>query len=476
MTYPDKPPPAGYRAVPEVAAGPATPSKDLKTFTFRLKQGFRFNDGAPVRASAFARAINRVLAPAMNSPGLVHVRDIVGATDVIAGRTTSARGVVARGNTLTVRLTHPAPEFPTRTTLPYFCAVPPTLPINPEGVTALPGAGPYYIPEYRPGERVLIRRNRFYNGTRPHHVDGFDVDLRASSPEDMIGRIDRGEADWGYSGSAIFLTSPIGLVQKYGINRDGGRFMLRPGLTIRMLALNSSRPLFRKNPSLRKAVNFALDRKAFENMSGGPLSGVLTDQYLPSTVPGFSDSSLYPLNGSDLDKAKALAAGNLRGGKAVLYTSDAALPLAVGRLAKQQLAAIGLDVDVQGLPYHTGSAAYLSKLTRQDENWDLALVVWSPNVPDPYSYLNTLLDGQYIGMTNVAGFKSNIYDRAMQGAARLTDSVRRTRTYGALDVQLARDVAPLAALSVLSEATFVSARVGCKVLRPGLDLTAVCLK
>src|SRR5580765_847242 len=86
MTYPDKPPPAGYRAVPEVAVGFPKVSRDLRTFTFTLRKGFRFSDGKPVQASAFARAINRVLAPTMNSPGLVHVRDIVGAEDVIAGK------------------------------------------------------------------------------------------------------------------------------------------------------------------------------------------------------------------------------------------------------------------------------------------------------------------------------------------------------------------------------------------------------
>jgi hypothetical protein len=53
---------------------------------------------------------------------------------------------------------------------------------------------------------------------------------------------------------------------------------------------------------------------------------------------------------------------------------------------------------------------------------------------------------------------------------------QRYRRYGALDVQLAREAAPLAALSFFNEATLVSKRVGCIVLRPGLDLTAVCLK
>jgi hypothetical protein len=54
----------------------------------------------------------------------------------------------------------------------------------------------------------------------------------------------------------------------------------------------------------------------------------------------------------------------------------------------------------------------------------------------------------------------------------------RQRAYGELDAQLARVEAPFAAIDVLNEATFVSSRVDprCIVLRPALDLTAVCLK
>jgi ABC-type transport system substrate-binding protein len=474
MAYPDKAPPAGFRAAPEVAAGFPEVSRDLKTYTFTLRKDFRFSDGSPVRANAFARAINRTLAPNMESPGVVHVRDIVGADEVLAGKRAIARGVMARGYKLVVRFKRPAPDFPTRTTLPFFCAVPPALPSDPEGVRQLDGAGPYYIVEYRPLERVVIRRNRFYRGKRPHHVDGFDVDLRVASPQEMVQRIERGEADWGYNLAGVFLDPSLGLVSKYGVNR--ARFFLKRGLTLRMLALNSSRPLFRNNPRLRKAVNFALDRQALQDIGGGPMSGVTTDQYLPSAVPGFTDARVYPLVDPDLERAKALASGNLRGGKAVLYTTDFPLPLAAARLAKQQLAAIGLEVDVKALPIHIATAAYLKRLAAAGEGWDLALVLWTPNLPDPYAYINTLLEGQYVGSTNVAGFASTDYDRAMRRAARVPDARQRNRTYGALDAQLARDSAPLAAINVLNEPTFVSARVGCKVLRPGLDLTAVCLK
>ena len=105
-------------------------SPDQKTFTFRLRTTFRFSDGSRVGASAFARAINRTLAPSMKSPGQLFTRNIVGAADVLAGKRRTASGVVARGNTLTVRFTRATPEFTALTALPYFCAVPPTLPVD----------------------------------------------------------------------------------------------------------------------------------------------------------------------------------------------------------------------------------------------------------------------------------------------------------------------------------------------------------
>jgi len=473
MSYPDRRPPAGLRLIPEAAAAPPRISKDLKTFTFEVRRGFRFSDGRPVQASAFARAINRTLAPSMKSPGALFTRSIVGADEVLAGRRASVRGVVASGSTLVVRLARPSPEFPAVTALPFFCAVPPNLPLDPEGIGVMPSAGPYQVTEYRPGERVVIRRNRFYGGTRPHHVDGFDVDLRAPSPAEMVRRIQRGEADWGHNLAPVFLDPALGLVSTYGINRS--RFFLKPGLSLRMLALNSSRPLFRSNPQLRRAVNFALDRKALQDIGGGALAGRLTDQYIPPIVPGFEDASVYPLEQADLGRARELSRDRLRDAKAVFYASDFPFPLAVAQLVKRQLAEIGLTVEIRPVPVHIASAAYLDTLARPGEPWDIALVVWSPNTPDPQAYMNLLLDTQHLGGTNLASFSSTSYDRAMRSAARTPQARDRRRAYGELDARIAREAAPLVALSVLSEPTFVSERVGCMVLRPALDLTSVCL-
>ena len=303
------------------------------------------------------------------------MRDIVGAGRVLAGKAPDASGVVARGNTLVVRLTRPAPDFPHRTASTFFCAVPPALPIDPEGAGAIPAAGPYHVVEYRRGEQVVLRRNQYYGGRRPHHVDGFDVDLRASSPQEVLQRVDRGEADWGHTLAGIYFDPALSLVEKYGLNRS--QLFLRPGLTLRMLGFNSSRPLFKDNPSLRRAVNFALNRRAIVNVAGPNVSRP-SDQYLPSILPGFRDADVYPLERSNVQRAKALANGNLRGGTAVLYVNSTPLPMAIGQLIKKQLGEIGLEVEVRGIPIHSASAAYFKKLATGGEPWDLAFGLWTP--------------------------------------------------------------------------------------------------
>jgi peptide/nickel transport system substrate-binding protein len=473
LAYPDKAPPAGFRLQPEVAAGFPAISSDRTTYTFKLRSGFRFSDGTPVRASAFARAITRMLAPEMHSPGVQYVRDIIGAGRVLTGKADVPEGVVARGDTLVIRLTRPAPDFPQRTASTFFCAVPPSLPIDPEGRGAFPAAGPYYVAEYRRGERVRLARNPHYGGKRPHYVEGFDVDLRVASPQEVLRRVERGDADWGHTLAGIYFDPALGLVDKYGIDRS--QLYLRPGLTLRMLAFNSARPLFRNNPSLRKAVNFALNRRALTS-TGGNLVGRPSDQYLPSIVPGFKDADVYPLERPDLQRARSLASGNLRGGKAVLYVNSSPVPMAVGQLVRQQLAEVGLEVEVQGIPIHSASAAYFNKLATPGEPWDIAFGLWSPSYVDPFAYINLLFDRRFVGATNFIRFSSASYDRQMRQAARFPQGSGRSNAYAALDVRLARDLAPIAAVDFLNEPTLVSNRVGCIVLRPVLDLTAVCLR
>jgi ABC-type oligopeptide transport system substrate-binding subunit len=249
VAYPDKSLPAGYRLVPSLAQTEPLASKDGRTYTFTVRKDARFSDGKPVTARAFSHALERGFDPAMQSGLAIDFADIVGAADVMAGKATTPRGVVAKGRTLILRLTKRAPDLPARLT--GLCAVTPNLPADPEGAKApLPSPAPYYVSEYVPGQWVVLEQNRFYRGERPHHVARFVGDLTIDEGV-AIDEVEQGKFDTALPYQLVNPRSAE-FEKRYRVNRT--RFFVVPGAGLRVLVLNTSRPLFRNNVQLRQAV------------------------------------------------------------------------------------------------------------------------------------------------------------------------------------------------------------------------------
>jgi peptide/nickel transport system substrate-binding protein len=130
MRLPDEPLPAGFHPRPDLAAGFPKISHDGKTYVFTIRKGLRFSTGAPVTARDVAYTINRILNPALKSELAGIYQPIVGAQDVLDGKAKTASGVVARGRTLTIRLTHPVGGFVAEAALD-LCVLPAGLPSIP---------------------------------------------------------------------------------------------------------------------------------------------------------------------------------------------------------------------------------------------------------------------------------------------------------------------------------------------------------
>ena len=108
--------------------------------------------------------------------------------------------------------------------------------------------------------------------------------------------IDDGTADFGVVDD-LPPRQLASLTGRYGSSspaaRAGGqRYFVNSLLGLVNLDLNTSRPLF-ANADLRKAVNYALDRRAIAR-AYRPLA-TPTDQYLQPAIPGFRDTHVYPL-------------------------------------------------------------------------------------------------------------------------------------------------------------------------------------
>src|SRR5262249_15856577 len=214
------------------------------------------SDGAPLTAANFARALARVLDPAMQSYWAYVLSDV--------------RRVKANGQRLIIELRRPSGDLTTRLAEPFACPVPLGFPVDPAGVPLLVGSGPYYIARHEPQRSLVLARNPYYRGRRPQRVDRVvmtdDGDLNAGIRSVEQGRAEEGRGD--VLGIEMPRFARDRLAQRYGVNQQ--QFFRVPGVYTGGLVLNTSRPLFRGNLPLRKAVNLAVDRAAILRAGGSP--------------------------------------------------------------------------------------------------------------------------------------------------------------------------------------------------------------
>jgi ABC-type transport system substrate-binding protein len=481
--YRDVEGPAGTRPIPLTASGFPTVSRGGRRVVITVRRNYaRFSSGAPVTATSYANAIQRALDPKMQSPFAQYLGDIVGAKAVLEGKTRRAAGVQAHGNQLILVLERPLPDLVSRLTMPFSCPEPGPegLPRTPEGIGApFNGGGPYVLREWNSRRSASVDRNPSWRGpiakTRPANVDRIEYTFGVAPATTKL-RLDRDQTDLGLVGIPAPAYGQV--AQKYGINR--GRFFVRKQMTVWYFALNHDRPLFgprgsgNGNTALAQAINFAIDRPALARQFGY-LAGTVTDQILPFLMPGFRDWDLYPLDKPDLTKARRLAQGHTRGGKAVLYAFAAGPFPAIAEAFKQQVKEIGLDVEIRTFAPPVATA----KMATRGEPFDIALIGWGADYADPNAFIRPLLWSGAIqpkNGTNFAYFSSPRFDRLVARASQLLGD-KRYAAYANLDRITMRDAAPLAALVNDNARFYVSESVGCFTAQFGLlNLVAICKK
>ncbi|MGZ4201805.1 MAG: ABC transporter substrate-binding protein [Thermoleophilaceae bacterium] len=473
LSYPDRPAPEGDRLVPDLARAMPSVSPDGRTYTFRLRPGLRFSppSGEPVTAAAFKREIERVLAPATQAATAFLVADIVGASAYSAGRATHVRGVVARGDLLTITLRHPQPDFPARIANPAFAAVPPETPVSARGLDAIPSAGPYYIASHVPGQRLVLRRNLAYRGTRPHRLDEIDFAFGDGSNQ-ALATVLRGAAD--YLGTVPPAEVPS-LARRFGqgsgaARRGGQRFFANPTPDLQYFAFNTARPLF-AGARMRRSVNYALDRRALARQVVPYGEGRPTDQSIPFGIPGFRDAQVYPLGGPDIARARRLAAG--RRGPAQLYTCNLTQCVEAAQILAANLRPLGIAVTIHQFPI----VKLFAKLTTPGEPWDIGASAYIADYGDPSSFVSVLFDPGYPGGSDIGSFSEPVWTRRIHTAAGLAGPARLA-AYGRIDTAIARTAAPIAAFADTVDNELFSARMGCQSYQPlyGMDLAALCVR
>jgi peptide/nickel transport system substrate-binding protein len=455
FNYPDKPAPIGSKLVPEAAQGFPVISDDGKTYTITVKDGFKFSDGTPVKAENFEYAINRALSPKMQSPVATFITDIVGAEDVLDGKATKASGVTVDGNKLTIKLKEPDGGLLAKLGMPFFQAIPTDLPIDSKGVNAYPSAGPYYFASRQVGRSITLKKNPHYTGDRPQNVDQIQIDVNTNVNQSLL-QVKANQVDYDMGG--LPPTSHSQLASQYGVNKE--QYQVHPLVETDYMALNTARPMF-STVAMRQAANYAIDRPGLLRTFGA-YAGVLTDQILPPGMGGYKNADIYPLQGPDYAKAKQLAAGKC--GDVKLWSSNSPIGTDQAQVLKYNLAQMGCTVEIklwQGYQIFTVAG-------KRGADYDVAVLGWSQDYPDPYDFIDVLLNGNNIhaeNNNNLAYLNDKDLNAKLAAANKLTGDARYN-TYGNLDISIMRDLAPWASVDNRNQRDFVSSSVGGYLFQP----------
>jgi serine/threonine protein kinase/ABC-type transport system substrate-binding protein len=483
LNYPDSAEPEGTELRPEIAAAMPALSGGGRTYTFTIRPGFRFSppSGEPVTAQTFRHTIERALSPKniwSGAPPLAS--DIVGVSAYRKGRARHISGLAVRGNTLSITLVRPAGDFLTRISMPAFCPVPLSVRIHTKGLLeqALPSAGPYYISRYE-AHRTVLERNPNYPGDRPRNPERIVYLNDTPTPQAVAsantGDLDLLPQDFDITTSLSFLGGVLD--RRYGSASAAAKSGRQQYFTyaapfVDYIVFNTRRALFR-NVLLRRAVNYALDRRAL----AAAYADAPDDQIVPPAVPGFEAGRVYPVGGPDLSAARRLVGAKQR--HAVLFfCGDPRLP-ALARVVQSNLAAIQIKVTLsQSAQCPTGEAQiHDPKAAKADLYLAVNSTLFS-DVRDPAAFLDLALSRSLFGSIpppgpwNGASFRVQLqHARALRGQA-------RREAYRRLDDELMR-MAPFAVFGSWVWSEYFSPKVGCKLFQAEygfVDLGALCKK
>jgi peptide/nickel transport system substrate-binding protein len=465
----------GGTLVGNLAVRVPRPTDQGRTYTFQLRRGIRYSNGATVRASDFRYSLERLLTiDRQFASG--YYNGIVGASKCSArppARCDLSAGIEVddAAGRITIHLAQADPDFLHKLALPLASIIPRRTPLRAARHQAIPGTGPYRIAQVEPNGTVRLARNPHFRVWSPDgHPDGYPDEIRfrqvdADDSAASLASVASGDADW------ISLGGLPGERLRAVLTRYAGRVHTDPApLTFRIF-LNVQVPPF-DDLRVRRALNFAVDRRRLIAPAGGAPFFGLTCQILPPGFPGYRPYCPYTLRPNaagtwtapDLERAKALVAASGTRGMRVEYVAwESPNVLAVARYWVRLLRRLGYRSSLRVIPDFVDYNKYVGDSRHRAQ---LGLTGWYAATLTPSDFLRTLFSCASFLPKNPANFNvSEFCDRGIDrkirraAAAQTSDPARANELWADVDHALVDRAAAVPTVNV-RDRVFVSARVG----------------
>jgi peptide/nickel transport system substrate-binding protein len=417
--------------VPDLATGLPTVSNGGLKYAVTIRKGAMWDTTpAPrqVTAADVILGVKRSCNPTQPFGGQPDYSDILAGYNTfctgfgkVSGTSASAQAAYINANQISGVTVDPSDssgltvDFTLTKPSSYFTdilALPPFAPAPQEYLQYLPASnalaqhtiadGPYYVASYDPAKTIVFKRNPAWSASsdpiRKAYVNEVDINETGNSTaiQQEIST-NSSSADMEFD-SFVPAASIPGLVAAHNPNFNlQSEYSTNPYVVYNTQSPNNAKAL--GNPTVRQAINYAINRSDLIQDLGGPQVSPPLTQVLPPGIGGSSPSyDPYPFN---LAKAKQMlaSAGASHLTLKFLYRPASISSSKIFQTLQSDLTQAGITVQGVGVPNADFYTKYLEVPTQAKTGvWDLSLAGWSP---DWYgdaakSFFEPLFDGRVL--------------------------------------------------------------------------------
>ena len=404
-------------------------SENGTRYIFNLRTDVFFHDhnlfdngmGRNVFASDFVYSFDRLLSKDLASPGswiFNHVDNYYADNDSV----------------LVINLKNPFPPFLSLLSMQYCSVVPYELADSREFRSHPIGTGPFKFQFWKEGVKLVLRKNENYfeteNTERLPKLDAVSITFIKDKQSEFLNFL-QGEIDFI---SGIDPSYKDEILSRNGTLKDQYSKIINlqsmPFLNTEYLAfLMNGNTVLSNNKNLRKAINYAIDKKKMLKFLRNNIGIAAESGFVPKGMPSFSeDISGYTFD-QKLAKKHLELAGYPNGSglkPIVLSTTSAYLDLC--EFIQSELKDIGVELVIEVNPPSTHrQMVATSKL-------DFFRASWIADYPDAENYLSLFYSKNFCpDGPNYTHFKNEKFDYLYEKSISETDIEKRLNMYQKLD-------------------------------------------
>ncbi|MEW2578722.1 ABC transporter substrate-binding protein [Streptomyces syringium] len=437
----------GTEVVPDLATDTGTPSDDAKTWTYKLKDGLKYEDGSPITAADIKYGVERSFAAEL-SGSAPYLRDWLIGGDAYQGPYKEKKGLdsieTPDAKTLVFKLRKSVGDFPYFATSTQFAPVPKAKDTGVKYAEHPVSSGPYrVVKNVGDGEQMVLERNTHWSEEtdKERHAYPDRIEVKSGLSSAVINqRLSSGQ---GADAAAVTTDTNLGpaeLAQVTGDKKLAGRVGTGHFGYTNYLAFNPAVKPF-DDPKVREAISYAINRTSVVNAAGGSSLAEPATTFLPNQKSfGFTPYDHFPAGRTgNAAKAKELLkeAGHKDGLEITLTHStaqDFETSPEIATAVQAALKEAGIKVKLEGLEIND----YDEKTHSLDKQPGLFLAHWGADWPSGGPFLAPIFDGRQIVKEGAGNYNASRLDDSkvndeIDAINKVTDHGAAAERWGALD-------------------------------------------